>query len=101
MIKNKIYYCDKIIANITIMDYAFEYYKSYFNYKVIMCRINRVRMYKGLLLPFELVGIDRMQATNAYYNNNRTSAIKWRFMKNAIESQQTKIINTRMNLKIA
>ena len=30
-----------------------------------------------MYLPFELVNIDRRQPTNAYYNQEETSSIKW------------------------
>ena len=30
--------------------------------------LNQVRFFKGLMLPFELVGIDGMKYTNAYTN---------------------------------
>ena len=67
------------------MDYTFQIYKTQSNYKIILYRINRIRMYKSLLLLFELVRVYGMQATNAYYNNDETSVIRWKFMKNSIE----------------
>ena len=58
------------------MDYEFQFYKTHSDYKTILYRINREMMHKGLLLLFELVGVDRMQATNTYYNNEEISVIR-------------------------
>ena len=57
---------------------------------MILDRINRVKMNKGLLLSFKLVGVDRIQAINMYYNNEKSSSIRWNFMRNVIEKLTNK-----------
>jgi hypothetical protein len=76
MIQNKRYHYNQITSNETIIDYAFQYFKGRKDYRTILYRINRVQMDKGLLLPFKLVGVDRTQVTNYYYNNEETSSIR-------------------------
>ena len=55
-----------------------------------MSQINKVRLYKKVYLPFELVGVDSGKPTNAYYNLSKESAIQWSFM---MERENTKITN--------
>jgi len=37
---------------------------------------------KGILLPFELVGIDGKEYTNACSNNKEESVIEWKYLRN-------------------
>ena len=45
------------------------------NWKVIINRINTVRLAKKLFLPFKLLGIDREQILNTYGNDYKVSSI--------------------------
>ena len=72
------------------MDYTYKYFYERSNYKDILYWINRVRMDKGLFLPFELVGIDRIQLTNTFYNNKEQSAVRQKFIQNQIETLTAK-----------
>ena len=47
--------------------------------KVILDQINSMRIYKKLYLLFELVGINRWQLINTYYNNKKSSLIQQKF----------------------
>ena len=48
--------------------------------KQILNDINDLRLYKGLVLPFELIGIDRKQSINTYHNNRESSLVEWNHM---------------------
>ena len=62
------YYPNKITNNMTVMDYAVQYIYQ-INKKInVLAKINRVRLHKKVLLPFELVNIDREVPINCYYN---------------------------------
>ena len=69
IIKNIFYNAAIIIKNKTIIDYAIDYASTRKQWKERVGKINKVRLYKKLLLPFELVGIDRGLVTNIYLNN--------------------------------
>jgi len=83
--QNRIYYYNQITSNTIIIDYIYQFYKLEPDYKMILHRINRVRMYKGLLLLFKIIEVDRMQTVNAYHNNEEMSAVKWKFIENTIK----------------
>ena len=59
------------------MDYAYRYSKLMIDPKKIMRWINAVRLYKKLVLPFEIVNINGKQLTNTYQNNEEVSVVKW------------------------
>jgi len=50
------------------MEYAACYVANENDQCIKMQRINRVRLYKRMFLPFKLVNVDRGQPINAYYN---------------------------------
>jgi len=81
-IVNRTNHSPRLTQNSTIMDYAYRYFHQMKNFKDILYHINRVRIDKGLFLPFELVTADRMQTTNAFHNNRERSAVKWKFINN-------------------
>ena len=72
----------KITRNRTIMDYAIDYVDHIKlknkKQKEYLHDINRVRLYKGVFFPFELLGIDRNKLTSTYQNKDELSLIKWR-----------------------
>ena len=47
-----------ITENKTIIEFAFDYTRNEKNQNQVMIRIKTVRLYKGVFLPFELIGID-------------------------------------------
>ena len=51
-----------------IIEHALRYVSEMKNKTVLLQKINRVKLYKRLYLPFELVNIDGDRLTNAYYN---------------------------------
>ena len=55
----------------------------------LLQNINMVRLYKETILPFELVGVDGRNTTNAYWNQGKTSSIKWRVMQSIITKEPT------------
>ena len=65
-----------ITKNKTIMDYAVEY-KSV---PVALGRINQVRLYKGVLLPIEIVGLHRKTFTSCAFNKHEKSPLRWKFI---------------------
>ena len=77
IIKNKVNSEEKITQNTTIIEYEAQYIRAEKNQSMRMQRINRVRIHKRMYLPFELVNIDGRQPTNAYYNQEEISLIKW------------------------
>ena len=75
----------KIPRNRTIMDYAIDYVNHIKlknkKQKEYLHDINRVRLYKGVFFPFELLGIDRNKLTNIYWNKDELSLIEWRWFQ--------------------
>ena len=67
------------MQNRTIMKYANEYTLQTKNQKKIMCKINKVQLYKKLLLLFELIRVDGEAATNTYFNNEEYSSTQQNF----------------------
>ena len=68
----------KIIGNRTVIDFALEFVvaKSKKERKKVLKDINTVRLMKGILLLFELVGLDGNNYTNAYINNKEELVIE-------------------------
>ena len=66
----------RITRNKIIMNFTFAYCSNYSKYKVLMNRINKVRLNKKLYLLFELVGVDSKKLTDTYYNKEEQSSIK-------------------------
>ena len=75
------HYTKTIMQNKTIIQYTIQYqYKM--NVKIeVLQKINRVRLYKRLLLPFKLVRIDRDCATNCYKNETEISSVHWKIFE--------------------
>jgi len=69
------------INNKTIMQYAVEYVEIEKNDPKILRQINYVRMKKGILLPYEVVGARRRMRTHCYDNIEAMSLIRWSFYK--------------------
>jgi len=69
-VENRIHKTKIIIGNQTIIDMVIDYIDQLGvnNKKRIkwLYDLNRVHLYKRLLLPFELIGIDRRQTSNSY-----------------------------------
>ena len=51
-------------------------------------KINRVRLYKRVFLPFELVNVDRKQLMNTYYNSIDRSSIQWKMFGDEIKKEK-------------
>ena len=81
LIINPKYSMKHITQNQIIMDLAYQFYQNHKNYKVLLNRVNKVRLRKGLYLPFELVWIDGGKPINTYYNKEEPSNIQWSFLK--------------------
>ena len=73
----------KITGNRIVMDFALEFVvaKSEKERKKVLKDINTVRLMKEILLPFELVGLDGNNYTNAYINNKEKSEIEWKHLR--------------------
>lgn len=78
-VENRIHKTKIIIGNQTIIDMVIDYIDQLGvnNKKRIkwLYDLNRVHLYKRLLLPFELIGIDRRQTSNSYQNKDEISSI--------------------------
>ena len=48
------------------MDYTWEYLRNNKQLKKKLAQINKVKKYKKIYFPFELVGVDGNQSTNAF-----------------------------------
>ena len=61
----------KVTRNQTVMNFTREFVLNSLERKrkIELKDINSVRLRKGILLPFKLVGIDRREQTNIYMNN--------------------------------
>ena len=68
----------KITGNRIIMDYAIEFVTNYSEKmrKQELRDINCIRLVKGLLLLFKLVGINGREITNTCTNNKELSVIE-------------------------
>ena len=54
-----------------------------------------------MFLPFELVEIDRHQATNAFYNNEEARSVHWKFLRqDMIETPTQKDYQTQNSFKV-
>ena len=82
-----------IIGNRTIMNLAVQYAdenKIESKTRIELLRnINMVRLYKEIILSFELVGVDGRNTTNAYWSQGEASSIKWRVMQSIITEELT------------
>ena len=58
-----------------IMNYAIEYNPV----PVTLRRIDQVRLYKGFMLPIEIIGVHRKTFTTCAYNKHKHSLIEWEF----------------------
>jgi len=67
-VRNMINHSKPITMNDAIMDYAIKYASNEKKKCKKLQKINRVRLFEKMLLPFELVNVDGRQPTNAYYN---------------------------------
>ena len=77
-IKNRDYSTNNITGNRIIIDFKTEFIvliKTQLKRRQSLSYII-VRLYKGLLLLFELVGVDGNQSTNTYHNNEEQSQIE-------------------------
>lgn len=83
-VEREINFLKEITSNKTIMDYAIMYKKT----AVTLGRINQVRLYKKLLLPLELVGVDGKQRTSCALMKHERSHIGWSFMQNDLSVPQ-------------
>ena len=79
-------------TNKTMMEYAMEYAQQMNCDKNIMYQINFVRMKKGIVFPFEVVGFDGDVRTACYSNINERSPIEWTMGKTIAEDISKKQI---------
>ena len=74
---------NRILGNRIIIDCTVNYidYIKFKNKQRVeqLHDINRVRLYKGLFLPFKLLGIDGNQPINAYSNEDEELYIEWKW----------------------
>ena len=52
----------------------------------------KIRLYKKLYLPFELIGMNEGEKTEYYLNELDTSEIRWKFEMNDVPKPSKKII---------
>ena len=65
-------------TNKTIMDYAIEYAKEKEMDEKIIQLINHVRLYKRIILPYELVSLMGREETKSYKNELERSYLMWK-----------------------
>ena len=58
--------------------------------------INKVRVYKKLFLPFELVDVDRGITTNYYWNVEEQSSVLW----NMCDNDQKEEVPTKAEYRV-
>jgi len=68
----------KITSNKTIMDYAIQFTKSNQEFENSIQIINHVRIFKQMLLPCELVGLNGNKRTFEFRNSLERSCIRWK-----------------------
>ena len=61
-------YYKEIMQNIIVIDYTITYIQQIGRKQLVLQKINRVRLYKKVLLPFKLIRIDGGILTSCYYN---------------------------------
>ena len=82
---------ERIIGNRTVMNFAADFVSASKKLRKQELRdMNCVRLYKGIVLPFKLVGVDRRESTNTYMNNEEHSAIEWDHLRRVKEDKPIK-----------
>jgi len=66
----------KFTDNKTIMKYVTEYISSKELHKVIYDQINHVYLYKKIILPAKIVGVEDGCETEYYFNFEATSTLQ-------------------------
>ena len=63
------------------MEYAVDYIESDQCRNQALNKLNKVRKFKCIFLPFKLVGMNGHQVTNAFYNNEEPSSILYKSIR--------------------
>ena len=66
----------KLSANLIIMDYTTKYVNEQKLKNDILVPINQMRIWKGLYLPCELIGVNGRERTKVFCEVNRKSSIE-------------------------
>ena len=62
--------------NKTLMDYAIEYAKNRLNERDTLFQINYIRLKKGIVFPFKVIGFDGTQRTKCYQQIDELIPVK-------------------------
>ena len=92
MLINRLNEKDLITKNKTIMDYAVEYAKRENAADGEREAINYVRIYKNMILPFEVVGFRGGQETKEYRNMFEKSSVRWKVSFNVVPKPRKRLI---------
>ena len=80
----------KISVNLTIMDYAKKYVYEQKLKNNILTPINQMRIWKGVYLPCELVGVNGREMTKVFCEVNGKSSIEWKFQFEKVPNPSNK-----------
>jgi len=94
MLINRLNEKDRITRNKTIMDYAVEYAKRENAADREREAINHVRIYKNMILPFEVVGFRGGQETKEYKNVFEKSSVRWKVSFDVVPKPCKRLIET-------
>ena len=83
-----------ITRNKTIMDYAIEYGKRDEAVDGEREAINHVRIYKKMILPFEVVGFRGAQETREYRNTLEPSSVLWKVSFDVVPKPRKRLLET-------
>jgi len=81
-----------ITKNLIIMDYATKYVKELNLSNKILAFINHVRLFKSIILPYELVGLEGMCRIYEMRNLMEKSCIRWKIEFSKIPKPSKKLL---------